>query len=148
MLLILVATTTTFGSTHLTLCFRNDSDENQVILLLMSKRRPRFNERDSTLLSALIETGTFKFIYEGERLQPQDTPASVRQPTPTFPFDLTHGRIYQHEMESGDIIDAHLEQVRTGVTSPVCTLSQNLVIHYSNSSEAGIDVRMPLLFVL
>ena len=51
-------------------------------------------------------------------------------------------------MESGDIIDAHLEQVRTGVTSPVCPLSQTLVIHYSNSSEAAIDVRMPLLFVL
>jgi len=38
------------------------------------------------------EPGTFKFVYDGERLLPQDTPA-------------THG------MESGDIIDAHLEQL-------------------------------------
>jgi len=38
------------------------------------------------------DPGTFRFIYEGVRLQPQDTPAS-------------------HEMESGDIIEAHLEQL-------------------------------------
>jgi len=38
------------------------------------------------------ETGTFKFFFEGTRLQPQDTPAS-------------------HGMESGDSIDAHLEQL-------------------------------------
>jgi len=38
------------------------------------------------------DPGTFKFIYDGERLQPQETPAS-------------------HNMESGDIIDAHLEQL-------------------------------------
>jgi len=38
------------------------------------------------------DPGTFKFIYDGERLQPQDTPAG-------------------HGMESGDIIDAHLEQL-------------------------------------
>jgi len=38
------------------------------------------------------EAGTFKFIYDGERLQPQETPAD-------------------HNMESGDIIDAHLEQL-------------------------------------
>ena len=31
-----------------------------------------------TLQFAFIETGTFKFIYDGERLQPQDTPATVR----------------------------------------------------------------------
>ena len=66
---------------------------------------------------AFTDIGTFKFIYDGERLQPQDTPASVRQPT-ALPFGLTHGRAYQHGMESGDIVDAHLEQVRTGVTFP------------------------------
>jgi len=38
------------------------------------------------------DPGTFKFIYDGERLQPQDTPA-------------------ERGMESGDIIDAHLEQL-------------------------------------
>jgi len=38
------------------------------------------------------DPGTFKFIYEGVRLQPQDTPVD-------------------HNMESGDIIDAHLEQL-------------------------------------
>jgi len=39
-----------------------------------------------------INAGTFKFTHDGERLQPQDTPAS-------------------REMESGDIIDAYLEQL-------------------------------------
>jgi len=35
---------------------------------------------------------TFKFIYQGVRLQPEETPAF-------------------HDMESGDMIDAHLEQL-------------------------------------
>ncbi|TFY59371.1 hypothetical protein EVG20_g7814 [Dentipellis fragilis] len=38
---------------------------------------------------------TFKFVYEGERVNAQDTPA-------------------QREMEDGDIIDAHLEQLGGG----------------------------------
>ncbi|KAI0315485.1 ubiquitin-related domain-containing protein [Amylostereum chailletii] len=38
------------------------------------------------------ESGTFKFVFEGERVLPQDTPA---------------GR----GMEDGDVIDAHLEQL-------------------------------------
>jgi len=38
------------------------------------------------------DPGTFRFIYNGTRLQPQDTPAT-------------------HDMESGDIIDAHLGQL-------------------------------------
>jgi len=42
------------------------------------------------------EPGTFKFEYDGSRLLPQDTPAS-------------------HNMESGDIIEAHLEQVGGGL---------------------------------
>ena len=50
-------------------------------------------------------------------------------------------------MESGDIIDAHLEQVRIGVTLPAYSFSQILVIRYSNSSEVGIDARMSLLLV-
>ncbi|THH14291.1 hypothetical protein EW146_g6032 [Bondarzewia mesenterica] len=39
------------------------------------------------------EPGTLRFVYEGERVNPQDTPA---------------GR----GMEDGDVVDAHLEQVR------------------------------------
>jgi len=38
------------------------------------------------------DPGTLRFIYEGVRLQPQDRPET-------------------HEMESGDIIEAHLEQL-------------------------------------
>lgn len=38
------------------------------------------------------ESGTLRFIYEGVRLQKEDTPAS-------------------HNMESGDMIDAHLQQL-------------------------------------
>ncbi|KAA1470899.1 hypothetical protein DENSPDRAFT_836827 [Dentipellis sp. KUC8613] len=43
------------------------------------------------------DPGTFKFVYEGERVNAQDTPA-------------------QREMEDGDIIDAHLEQLGGGVS--------------------------------
>ncbi|KNZ78925.1 hypothetical protein J132_08150 [Termitomyces sp. J132] len=42
--------------------------------------------------SPLGVTGTFKFTFEGQRLQPDDTPASLG-------------------MEDGDQIDAFLEQV-------------------------------------
>ncbi|KAJ8594187.1 ubiquitin-like protein [Rhizopogon salebrosus TDB-379] len=41
------------------------------------------------------EPGTFKFTYDGKRLQAQDTPVDM-------------------EMEEGDIIDAHLEQLGGG----------------------------------
>ncbi|KAI0065157.1 ubiquitin-like protein [Artomyces pyxidatus] len=41
------------------------------------------------------DPGTFKFVYEGERVQPDETPA---------------GR----SMEDGDVIDAHLEQLGGG----------------------------------
>ncbi|KAI0052225.1 ubiquitin-like protein [Auriscalpium vulgare] len=43
------------------------------------------------------DPGTFKFVFEGERVQPEDTPASLN-------------------MEEGDVIDAHLEQLG-GATS-------------------------------
>ena len=42
-------------------------------------------------------------------------------------------------MESGDIIDAHLEQVRAGVTLSAYSSSQIPVIRDPNSSGAGID---------
>ena len=146
MLLILVATATatTFGSTQLTLPFRNDLDEIQVILFSLSEPCYQLNKCGSTFIPTPIKTGTFKFFYEGQRLLQQDTPASVRWST-MFSFDLTHRRVHQHNMESGDMIDAHLEQVRTGVTLPVYPLSQILVICYPNSSEAGINTRIPLL---
>jgi len=38
------------------------------------------------------DPGSFRFIYDGARLQPQDTPED-------------------HNMESGDMIDAHLQQL-------------------------------------
>lgn len=55
-------------------------------------------------------------------------------------------------MESGDIIDAHLEQVRTRITLPGCSFLSILIVRFSNSSEDGIgaDVtpRAPLNFLL
>ncbi|KAG2131148.1 ubiquitin-related domain-containing protein [Suillus cothurnatus] len=41
------------------------------------------------------EPGTFKFTYDGKRLTPENTPIDM-------------------EMEDGDIIDAHLEQLGGG----------------------------------
>ncbi|KAI0260367.1 ubiquitin-related domain-containing protein [Gloeopeniophorella convolvens] len=41
------------------------------------------------------EPGTFKFVYEGDRVLPTETPA-------------------ERSMEDGDIIDAHLEQLGGG----------------------------------
>lgn len=46
------------------------------------------------------DPGTFKFVFEGERLNPVDTPA---------------GR----GMEDGDVIDAHLEQTGGGCSRKV-----------------------------
>lgn len=50
-------------------------------------------------------------------------------------------------MESGDIIDAHLEQVRAGVTLPFHSFSQIPVTRHPHSSEAGIDAGMSFLLV-
>lgn len=53
-------------------------------------------------------TGTFKFTYDGARVQPGDTPGGVSFHPPRFLLPLI---FLQLGMEDGDQIDAFLEQV-------------------------------------
>ncbi|KAH0580536.1 hypothetical protein H2248_002028 [Termitomyces sp. 'cryptogamus'] len=55
----------------------------------------KFQKEAELCCSPLGVTGTFKFTFEGQRLQPDDTPASLG-------------------MEDGDQIDAFLEQLGGG----------------------------------
>ena len=59
-----------------------------------------------------MRVGSLRFVYDGERLTPTETPAEV---SCLFPFLFTPStRIHlsQRSMEDGDVIDAHLQQAR------------------------------------
>ncbi|KAG6331368.1 hypothetical protein ID866_7719 [Astraeus odoratus] len=57
------------------------------------------------------EPNTFRFVYDGNRLRPEDTPAEVR-PATLCPKLHPTART-QLNLEDGDVIDALIQQVRS-----------------------------------
>jgi hypothetical protein len=62
--------------------------------------------------------GTFKFVHDGKRLRPDQTPGEVRELYALYCMFPT--RFLQLEMEDGDQIDAFLEQVSSHILELLC----------------------------
>lgn len=57
-----------------------------------------------------MHVGTLRFVHDGERLSPTETPAEVSCLFLFLFTLLTRIRLSQRSMEDGDVIDAHLQQ--------------------------------------
>lgn len=66
-----------------------------------------------SLVAFLVAVGTFKFNYDGDRINGDQTPAEVSAFVVILSKSciLTYNLIIQLNMEDGDMIDAFLEQV-------------------------------------
>ncbi|KAK7682009.1 hypothetical protein QCA50_014973 [Cerrena zonata] len=69
--------------------------EGQTCTVLVKHNTPFKKIFDAAEKRFSKEPGTFKFFFEGKRLQPTETPQD-------------------HEMQDGDAIDAHLQQLGGG----------------------------------
>ena len=66
----------------------------------------------NTRIPTWMRVGSLRFVYDGERLTPTETPAEVSCLFPFLFTPLTRIHLSQRSMEDGDVIDAHLQQAR------------------------------------
>ncbi|KAH9023177.1 hypothetical protein EDB85DRAFT_1992436 [Lactarius pseudohatsudake] len=70
----------------------------------------------------LTRVGTLRFVYDGERLSPTDTPA-------------------ERSMEDGDVIDAHLQQARTHLPSRCLFSHASIILSSTQDTFVLLDWR-------
>lgn len=72
-----------------------------------------------------LQKGTFRFTYDGQRVNANDTPGDVSSSFLRASIYFECG-LFQLNMEEGDQIDAHLGQVRLFLVSPSLTCTHAL----------------------